>query len=61
MEKTNDHDHQLPLFAVFTDSDEYDLWRKRGDPVLHIELKNMASLLIIAPLSANSMAKIAHG
>lgn len=51
---------------VYVDEDE---WRvaegavgyTRGDPVLHIELRKWADLLLIAPLSANSLAEIAHG
>lgn len=31
------------------------------DPVLHIELRKWADVMIIAPLSANTMAKIAYG
>ena len=33
----------------------------RGDPVLHIELRNWADLLIVAPLDANTLAKFALG
>ena len=32
-----------------------------GDPVLHIELRRWADALVLAPLSANSLAKCAHG
>lgn len=32
-----------------------------GDPVLHIELRNWADIFLIAPLSAHSLAKLAHG
>lgn len=32
-----------------------------GDPVLHIELRKWADLLVIAPLTANSLAKLANG
>lgn len=31
------------------------------DPVLHIELRRWADLLLIAPLDANTLAKLAHG
>lgn len=34
---------------------------KRGQPVLHIELRKWADLLLIAPLDANTLAKLAHG
>lgn len=46
--------------GVYSDDDE---WRsyKRGDPVLHIELRKWADMLVIAPLSANTLAKLATG
>ncbi len=34
---------------------------RRGDPILHIELRNWADLLLIAPTDANTLAKIAYG
>jgi phosphopantothenoylcysteine decarboxylase len=34
---------------------------KRDDPVLHIELRRWAELLLIAPLGANTLAKLACG
>jgi phosphopantothenoylcysteine decarboxylase len=34
---------------------------QRGDPVLHIELRKWADLLVIAPLDANTLAKLANG
>lgn len=37
------------------------MWQKRSDPVLHIELRKWADLFLIAPLDANSLAKIAAG
>ena len=46
---------------VFDDSDEWNQWSRIGDPVLHIELKKWADLCLIAPLDANTMAKIANG
>lgn len=45
----------------FTDSDEWSSWQKRSDPVLHIELKKWADIMLIAPLDANTMAKLANG
>lgn len=52
--------------SVFVDADE---WPGRGagqryhrdDPVLHIELRRWAELLLIAPLDANTLAKLAAG
>lgn len=34
---------------------------QRDDPVLHIELRRWAELLLIAPLDANSLAKLTSG
>lgn len=55
---------------LYTDDDEW-TWRKYGggfvdkwhknDPVLHIELRNKSSALVIAPCSANTLAKISNG
>jgi phosphopantothenoylcysteine decarboxylase len=55
---------QSPLPAhiqVLRDDDEWKDWNKLGDAVLHIELRNWADVLVVAPLSANSLAKIALG
>lgn len=41
--------------------DEWHAWKEVGDPVLHIELRRWADCLLIAPLSANTLAKIAQG
>ncbi|KAF6780190.1 hypothetical protein AHF37_00336 [Paragonimus kellicotti] len=46
---------------IYHDADEWSSWSARGDPVLHIELRNWANLLLLAPLSANTMAKLAYG
>lgn len=47
--------------TLLTDADEWSAWQKRGDPVVHIDLGKWADLMVIAPLDANSLAKIAHG
>ncbi|CAO4378807.1 unnamed protein product [Caenorhabditis nigoni] len=47
--------------TVYEDRDEWSMWTERGDPVLHIELRKWADSALIAPLGANSMAKIANG
>nr|XP_033776844.1 phosphopantothenoylcysteine decarboxylase isoform X2 [Geotrypetes seraphini] len=36
-------------------------WKQRTDPVLHIELRRWADLLLMAPLDANTLAKISSG
>ncbi|KAL7402529.1 hypothetical protein ABVT39_016309 [Epinephelus coioides] len=46
---------------VYSDSDEWELWTQRSDPVLHIELRRWADLFVIAPLDANTLGKIASG
>ncbi|CAB02993.1 Flavoprotein domain-containing protein [Caenorhabditis elegans] len=46
---------------VYEDRDEWSMWRERGDKVLHIELRKWADSALIAPLDANTMAKIANG
>ena len=46
---------------VSTDESEWRLWEKRGDPVLHIDLRKWADILVLAPLSANTLAKMAAG
>ena len=48
--------------AVVVDADEWPGERyQRGNPVLHIELRRWADLLLIAPLDANTLAKLALG
>uniref|UniRef100_A0A8C3GU10 Secretory carrier membrane protein 5 n=1 Tax=Corvus moneduloides TaxID=1196302 RepID=A0A8C3GU10_CORMO len=37
------------------------LWKGRSDPVLHIELRRWADLMVVAPLDANTLAKVANG
>ncbi|KAM5455587.1 putative phosphopantothenoylcysteine decarboxylase [Microsporum audouinii] len=47
--------------GIYHDEDE---WKKpwvRGADILHIELRRWAHVLLIAPLSANSLAKMAVG
>lgn len=46
---------------VLTDEDEWAAWKERGDPVQHIELRRWADLFLIAPVSANTLAKLAGG
>lgn len=59
-ESRNDSSENNTVFS-FTDVDEWSSWSQRSDPVLHIELKKWADLLLIAPLDANTMAKITCG
>lgn len=43
---------------LYTDEDEWSSWSKIGDNVLHIELRRWADIMVIAPLSANTLGKV---
>ncbi|BFG38704.1 hypothetical protein CerSpe_249780 [Prunus speciosa] len=45
---------------LYTDEDEWS-WNHMGDSVLHIELRRWADIMVIAPLSANTLSKIGEG
>jgi len=47
--------------SVFDDESEWHLWAKKGDPVQHIDLRKWAHVMAIAPLTANTLAKVANG
>lgn len=47
--------------GIYFDNDEWSKPWVRGDKILHIELRRWAHVLVIAPLSANTMAKMANG
>jgi phosphopantothenoylcysteine decarboxylase len=60
------HTEELPPQVLLTDDDEWprrhtELTWQRTDPVLHIELRRWADLLLVAPLDANTLAKFALG
>ncbi|KAE9622056.1 hypothetical protein Lal_00032441 [Lupinus albus] len=46
---------------VYTDDHEWGSWKKLGDGMLHIELRRWADIMVIAPLSANTLGKIEGG
>lgn len=46
---------------IFHDEDEWNIWNKIGDPVLHIELSLWADIIIISPASADLISKINSG
>jgi len=53
---------ELPnVDAIYQDEDEWTKPWIRGDGILHIELRRWAHLMVIAPLSANTMAKMTNG
>lgn len=54
--------HYMPnVDAVYTDASEWAKPWKRGAPILHINLRKWADVMVIAPLSANTMAKMVNG
>ena len=46
--------------GYYTELDEW-TWVRKGDPIMHIELRKWADLFLIAPLTANTLAKISNG
>ena len=46
---------ELNVDKIHLDQDEWDSWKGRGDPVLHIELRKWADILILAPLREQSI------
>ena len=51
----------FPSVAFHSDEEEWRDWKKVGDPVLHIELRRWADIMVVAPCSANTLAKMANG
>ena len=47
--------------GIYHDSDEWAPPWTRGAPILHVELRRWADVLVVAPLSANTMAKVVGG
>lgn len=43
------------------DADEWRIWNALGDPVLHIELRKWADVLVVAPATADFIAKVVNG
>lgn len=60
VERTNGY--QLNDFGgpVISEEDEWN-WNKIGDDINHISLRDWADILVIAPLTANTLAKMANG
>lgn len=51
----------LEDIKVYTDEDEWAHWESVNDKVLHVEMRKWADMIVIAPLSANTLAKISQG
>ncbi|KAL2005344.1 hypothetical protein VTN00DRAFT_2555 [Thermoascus crustaceus] len=47
--------------AIYSDESEWVQPWTRGADILHIELRRWADILVIAPLSANTLAKMVYG
>ncbi|XP_027781724.2 phosphopantothenoylcysteine decarboxylase isoform X1 [Marmota flaviventris] len=47
--------------TLYSDSDEWEMWKHRSDPVLHVDLRRWADLMLVAPLDANTLGKVASG
>ena len=48
----------LKVEKIYKDEDEWSSWNGRGDPVLHIELRKWADVLVIAPLRSESFTSL---
>lgn len=59
--RAQDSVHSIPISSIYTDETEWESWDRVGDSVIHIELQKWADMVLIAPLDANSLAKIANG
>mmetsp|Transcript_9094 Transcript_9094/g.19660 ORF Transcript_9094/g.19660 Transcript_9094/m.19660 type:complete len:257 (-) Transcript_9094:1170-1940(-) len=59
-ENNNNGDKNCRISMCYAD-DEWKEWQKLGDPVLHIDLRDWADVILVAPLSAHTLAKISHG
>ncbi|SPO25183.1 uncharacterized protein UTRI_02708_B [Ustilago trichophora] len=55
------HSSSNPRVHLWTNSDEWTSFSSIGDPILHIELRRWADLVIVAPCSANTLAKFNGG
>ncbi|KAF1810133.1 putative flavo protein, partial [Eremomyces bilateralis CBS 781.70] len=47
--------------AIYQDADEWTVPWVRGNSILHIELRKWAHVMVVAPMSANTLAKMVHG
>jgi phosphopantothenoylcysteine decarboxylase len=47
--------------GIYLDEDEWNISWTRGAKILHIELRRWADVLVVAPLSANTLAKMVGG
>lgn len=53
--------HLPNVDAVYSDADEWQPSWRRGAPILHVNLRRWADVMVVAPLSANTLAKVVGG
>ncbi|KPA83170.1 hypothetical protein ABB37_02865 [Leptomonas pyrrhocoris] len=51
----------IPFQSIITDEQEWSEWQAMSDSIVHIELRRWADLVVVAPLNANTLAKLATG
>ncbi|CDS00412.1 related to Phosphopantothenoylcysteine decarboxylase [Sporisorium scitamineum] len=51
----------LPRAHLWVNTDEWTSFTRIGDPILHIELRRWADIVLVAPTSANTLAKLNAG
>lgn len=51
----------IPFQSIITDEQEWSEWQAMNDSIVHIELRRWADLVVIVPLNANTLAKVATG
>ncbi|KAL3673403.1 hypothetical protein V7S43_001116 [Phytophthora oleae] len=54
-------DDSQRVITVVRDEDEWEVWNIVGDSVRHIELKDWADVMLLSPMSANTLGKLANG
>lgn len=54
------YNHYTQSHYYYTEKKEWE-WKTIGDSVHHVELAEWADIFVIAPLSANTLAKMANG
>ena len=47
-------------YQIVTEEQEWS-WKRKGDPIYHIRLRDWMDMMNIAPLSANTLGKMANG
>ncbi|CBQ70959.1 related to Phosphopantothenoylcysteine decarboxylase [Sporisorium reilianum SRZ2] len=51
----------VPRAHLWTNADEWHSFTRIGDAILHIELRRWADIVLVAPASANTLAKLSAG